>query len=185
MKNILIASVLILLGILSRTIFHTLPNLEFVTSISIIGGYIFGNRSKLTYAIPLIVMLTTDLIIGNQMIYLFTWSAFLVMPLIGIAIRKLENIFPGVVKSLVIAEGAGLVATLAFFLWTNLGVVMVTDMYTKDIPGLIHSYINALPFLRIQLSGNVIFVPMLILAYKLLGKLNKIDFLQGKLIVKQ
>jgi len=43
-------------------------------------------------------------------------------------------------------------------------------MYSKDLNGLLNSYFNAIPFLKNQLLGNLIFVPLIFLGAGLLLK---------------
>lgn len=153
--NSLIIAYIVLI-VLTRTVIHIAPNVEFVTAASIAAGYFFYNK-KLAYLVPLIGLVLTDMMIGNTMILLFTWSAYLIAPLAGQILRKSR--FKKLDQTSGLFTGIGF--TLFFFLWTNLGVVLTTNMYTKDLPGLLFSYYSALPFLIPQLIGNVIFVPIL------------------------
>ena len=68
----------------------------------------------------------------------------------------------------VIGGLGGLISSVIFFLWTNFGVVLTTTMYTKDLSGLLASYINAIPFFRPQLVGNLLLVPLILVCTKLL-----------------
>jgi hypothetical protein len=160
--------ILLIIGIVSRTIFHLGANIELITALSISGGYYFRNK-KLTSILILSVLFLTDLIIGNSIIYLFTWSGFLVGSLIGIYFHKIniEVIRNKFFNLLLKSEIAAIASTLLFFLWTNLGVVLTTNMYSHDLLGLRASYIMALPFLRNQIIGNMIFVPLFILVIKM------------------
>jgi hypothetical protein len=147
-----------ILGVLSRTVVHIGPNIEFVTALSIAGGYFIRNKA-IAWAIPLIIMIISDMIIGNSIIYLFTWSAFALAPALGMLLKRFEGKSKkewGIAKPTATAIGF----VLFFYLWTNLGVVLTTTMYTKNLSGLMHSYINALPFLRFQLVGNLIIAPL-------------------------
>jgi hypothetical protein len=58
--------------------------------------------------------------------------------------------------------GMGVGATMFFFFWTNAGVWLLGDgiWYPHTPAGLLQSYINGLPFLRPQLLGNLITVPV-------------------------
>jgi small-conductance mechanosensitive channel len=58
---------------------------------------------------------------------------------------------------------AGITSSISFFIWTNFGHWITTNMYTKDLGGLIDCYINAIPFLKPQLAGNLIIVPIFVL----------------------
>lgn len=155
--KIIITIVLSILAILKRTVFHFAPNVELVTALGISAGYLWKDKPIIAFGIPLIIMAFTDSIIGNTSIFLFTWSAFLAMPVLGKLLAKYIERYP-----IVFGLGTGLIGSIVFFLWTNFGVVLTTNMYSKDIAGLIQSYINGLPFFRNQLLGNLVFVPIVL-----------------------
>ncbi|MCA9379814.1 hypothetical protein KC675_01400 [Candidatus Dojkabacteria bacterium] len=149
----------IVLGFLTRTIFTIGPNVEFVTIASLGAGY-FMNNKKLALIVPLVIMALSDAVIGNTSIFIFTWSAFLLTPIIGIALSKI-NIQKSTAYPALVGLSGSILSVIIFFLWTNFGVVVTTAMYPDTISGLINSYINALPFLKNQLYGNMIFAPMI------------------------
>jgi hypothetical protein len=162
-QDLLLAAALIFLAVSFRTFLHLAANLEFVTSAAIAAGYFLKDR-RLVFLVPLGIMLISDLIIGNDLSFIFTWSGFLAMPFLGTFIknvqRKWSKAMPEYLSTLIYGEFAGIIASAWFFLWTNFGVVVISHMYTKDLGGLIQSYINALPFVRVQLAGNLILVPL-------------------------
>lgn len=159
-KNILTISILITLGILSRTILHINNNVEFITAFALASAY-FIKSKKYTLVTVLTTLVISDLIIGNTNIILFTWSGFLFAAVVGFALKNLN-----IKNRFATSELGALIATVIFFLWTNFGVVMLTTMYTKDITGLLSSYKNGLPFLFNQLLGNIIIVPLVFLAFE-------------------
>ena len=171
MSQIFTAIILITLGILTRTVFHIGPNFEFVTAISLIAGYMFTSK-KIAMAVPFTIMFVSDSIIGNTNIFLFTWSAYLLMPFIGGVLKRFKT--NNRLKKIMALEGTGILSVLMFYFWTNAGVVITTNMYSKDLVGLVTSYINALPFLKPQLLGVLLTVPIIyilvILAQKLVFK---------------
>lgn len=162
-KILILIAVYIIGGILSRTILHLGPNVEFITAISISSAICLNNK-KLALIVPISIMFLSDLIIGNSNIFIFTWSGFLFPVILGFVLSKLikkqtDN------KILILAlfsELAGVTSSMFFFVWTNFGHWLTTNMYTKDIGGLISCYINAIPFLKPQLAGNLIIVPILV-----------------------
>lgn len=161
-KDLLLIIAYILFGVLTRTVWHIAPNVEFVTALSIAGAYFI--RKKYSLAIPMGIMVISDFIIGNTVIYLFTWSAFGLAWVIGqvMASRKVQGLFkrfPRLLQLGVVSELGGIVFTLFFYLWTNFGVVVVSSLYPKTLEGLMLSYKMGLPFLLPQLVGNLIIVP--------------------------
>lgn len=165
LKEIILSLSFIILGITTRTIFHLGPNIEFVTGVSLAAGF-FINNQKLRLLIPMLIMLISDLIIGNSYIFLFTWSAFLIAPVLGNILKKQNDKLEGnkFLKLFVISEFGGVLFTIFFYLWTNFGVVITTDMYEKSLSGLAQSYVSALPFLTPQLLSNLLIVPFVFIA---------------------
>lgn len=157
-------------GMLSRTLFHFGENVEIVTAISIAAGYFFTNK-RFSWIVPFLIISITDILIGNTMIFLYTWSAFLVTPMFGMIAQKV-SLGSKTSSKILTLQFVGILSTLFFYLWTNFGVVLTTDMYAKTFEGLVQSYINALPFLRPQLTGTIIFIPIVFLGVFALKKFN-------------
>jgi hypothetical protein len=109
------------------------------------------------------IMVISDLFLGNTNIFLFTWSGFLVPALL------LEKILGKHNKNIVNATGLGIGTSLFFYLWTNFGVWLLDTwgMYAKDLNGLAMSYINGLPFLRMNLISTILLVPTGYILFKI------------------
>jgi len=164
-KDAVILISYIALILLTRTILHIAPGIEFITGASIAAAFLMNNK-KLAYLVPLFGLLVSDLILGNTIIFLFTWSAFVCAPTFGVAAKRLikkGNVAGSILANTLGTQIAGLTFNTFFFFWTNFGVVLTTSMYSKDIHGLIESYINGLPFLKTQLGANLIIVPAVFL----------------------
>jgi len=160
----ILISLFIIWGVLSRTVFHLGPNVEFVSAISISSGILLKNK-KLAFAIPVIIMFISDMIIGNTNIFLFTWTGFAIPVVIGFFLSKFikKDNEHKLTKLIGLSGLAGITSSITFFIWTNFGHWITTNMYTKDLNGLIACYINAIPFLKPQLAGNLIIVPIFVL----------------------
>ncbi len=156
------AFILVFLGVLFRTVWHIGANIEFVTSSALISAAYLG----LGYSIivPLIIMIVTDFIIGNTNIFIFTWSGYLMIGLAGYLTLREKNSIRKKKKFLTVikASQVGLFASFWFYLWTNFGVWLLDSfgMYPKNFSGLIQAYIFALPFLKYNLIGNMIIIPV-------------------------
>lgn len=146
---------LVVFGVLTRTAIHWAPNVEFVTAITFLACYIYRDL-KVQLGVPILIMFLSDLIIGNTSIFIFTWTGFL-LPVVLMHFFGL--IYPRSDLKVWQITLLALISTLLFFLWTNFGVVVVSEMYSKDAIGLLQSYVNGLPFLRNQLFGNLMIVP--------------------------
>lgn len=155
MKKIILAAILILLALAFRTWWHLAPNIEYVTAAALLAGAYLGK--KYAILVPLIIMVLSDTLIGNTNIFLFTWSAYLIIGLAGskYLILKTKYLIPK-------ATGLGITAALWFFLWTNFGVWALDSwgMYPKTLAGLINCYLMGLSFLKLNLLGNLFFVPV-------------------------
>ncbi len=147
--------ILFILAFFERTVLDLGPNVELVT-LAMLAGSIYLSRSK-TFKLTFLLMAATDLVIGNTSIFIFTWTGFL-LPIFLISLLRIRNSKLEVFK----ATGLGVISNLFFFVWTNFGVWLLDTwgMYPHNLPGLIHCYVNALPFLRLQLASTLLFVPV-------------------------
>lgn len=167
MKKIFFSAVLILLAILFRTLWHVAPNVEYVTAASLLAGAYLGK--KYAILVPFLIMVFSDTLLGNTNIFVFTWSAYLLIGLIG------QIGLMGKKKIILRAIGAGVLAGFFFFAWTNFGVWLMDSwgMYPRTLAGLMESYFMGLPFLKLNLLGNLFFVPVSFGAVELLARLNR------------
>lgn len=153
MKKLLCALFLIALGVMGRTVFHIFPNVEVVTLSSLLAAtYLGGVYSAL---VPLGIMFISDSIIGNTRIFLFTWSAYILIGLFGLVLRRVRN---DDLKLIGASTFFTIPSSLFFYLWTNFGV-WYQGWYPPTLSGLMESYIMGLPFLKFNLVGNLILVP--------------------------
>lgn len=156
-EKLILTGILILSGILFRTFFHIGDNIEFVTSSTLLAGSFLGLSYSLL--VPLTIMILSDLIIGNTNIFLFTWSGYFFIGCLSY-LSRLSDLERG--SKILHATGLGIIATLWFYLWTNFGVWFLDSwgMYPKTFAGLINAYLMGLPFLKYQLIGNLVLVPL-------------------------
>jgi hypothetical protein len=130
------------------------PDLELVTASALVAAVFLGWREALAVVIGAEVL--GDILIGNTAILFFTWSAFGAIALGGLALRGLRR-RPG--RLMLGALGAGVAASVWFFLYTNFGVWLISGMYSHTWAGLMQSYYMGLPFYRTNLLGNIVLVP--------------------------
>ena len=164
-KSLLITAALIGAAVGWRVINHSYviaPNLEIVTTVSVLAAIILGARAAL--AVPLFTMIVSDLIIGNSSIFIYTWSTFVIIGLGALLLRKL-NSKPA--KQIFYSFGFAISSSLIFFAITNFGV-WAQGWYPNTFAGLTECYINALPFYRTMLIGNLILVPATVSIYQLI-----------------
>jgi len=154
----LAAFLLIFLGVAGRIFiveFVQIPNLEIITSFSLIAGAMLGGI--FTFLVPLSIIAITDMYLGNAIILIFTWSAFAVIGIFGWFLRKRKKIN---YRFIVEMTGMGIFSSLFFYLYTNFGWWLLTNIYPHTWQGLIQCYFMGLPFLKTNLLGNLFFVPI-------------------------
>lgn len=191
-SKIVTASVLIVLGVVGRlTLSELLPSspsfyitLNGITQpmfmmdlffliaiISILSGLLL--KSYYVFIVPLSIMLITDIIIGNNYIFLFTWSGFAMIGLIGY-ILKIKNKFT--MQKTPLIFGAGIGSVLLYDLWTNFGCWI--GWYPHNLQGLSLCYTLAIPFTLWHLLSTTIAITVIVLPILYLKehKFIKLDY---------
>ena len=158
MKKIYILS-LFAIAFGERVFFDLGPNIELVTTAMILSSFYFDKKASFWLTFAIIAL--SDRIIGNSNIFLFTWSGFLIPSiLLSKFFRNSKLKIRNSLWKTISLTGTGLLTNLFFYMHTNLGVWLIGNLYPKTTSGLLMSYINALPFLRYQLTSTLIFVPI-------------------------
>ncbi|MBZ9572608.1 hypothetical protein KJA17_00215 [Patescibacteria group bacterium] len=156
--KILAALLLIFFGVIGRLLiveFIKIPNLEIITSFSLIAGAMLGGI--FTFLVPLSIIALTDIYFGNTFILIFTWSAFGIIGIFGRLLKKRKSFNFRFIFEM---TGMGAISSLFFYLYTNFGWWVLAGIYPLTWQGLIHCYIMGLPFLRTNLLGNLFLVPL-------------------------
>ena len=160
MKNYFV-DFIFFLAFLERTAFDLGPNFELVTLAMVLSAFYLNPKYSLLFTSLLLII--SDLLIGNTNIFIFTWSGFLIPVLFIKRFKnlKINNIFSGTF--------VGISSNLFFFIWTNFGVWALDSwgMYPKTLNGLLSSYVNGIPFLKYQLVSTIFFVPLGFLIYEI------------------
>jgi hypothetical protein len=141
-----LAVALVVFGVAMRLLPHP-ANLAPVGAIALFGGAILPR--KLAWWLPLAVMVVSDLIIGFYHGIVFTWAAFLLVGLYGMALRERSNWFR-------VPIGA-LGSAVIFFIVSNFGVWAEGRMYVHTWSGLVDCYTMALPFFRNTFFGDFMY----------------------------
>jgi len=155
-KKNTIAIFIIFFGVTLRIFLNEkigIPNFEAVTALSLLSGSFLGGIYVVV--VPLLTMVFSDLYFGNTSILFFTWSAFMIIGIFGWLLRKRKSFSPRFIGKM---TGIGIIASLFFYLYTNFGWWLLTNMYPKALEGLVQCYLMGLPFLRANLLGNLLFV---------------------------
>lgn len=161
-KKLILAAVLIAFGVGGRllriTFLPELYNVEPFTTASLLAGALLGGGYALS--VPLIMVAISDMVIGNTPIMFFTWSAWAIIGIMGLVLKKRKS---PTSKFALQLTGMGIASSLFFYLWTNFGVWLIDGIYPPTFAGLIQSYIMGLPFLKNQFLGNLVIVPVVAL----------------------
>ena len=150
----MIAYILIAVGFLMRFLPHA-PNFVPVAAIAVFAGVYLNKRIAMW--VPLAIMMISDLIIGLHDVVLYTWGAFLLIGIMNTWLKNRAtagNVFVSTILSAVL-----------FFVITNFGVWLAWYAHTWE--GFTTCYINAIPFLRNSLLGNIVYAAALFGSYEL------------------
>jgi hypothetical protein len=120
--------------------------------ISLLAGVLLGGKYGI--AVPLTAMAISDLVLGNGMIFIFTWSGFALMGYLGVRSRKMAA--EGASRALTLT-GVGVAGILAFDLWTNLGWFLI--FYPHTAAGLATCFALAVPFMVGHLLTTAALMP--------------------------
>jgi len=162
-KKILLAIFIICIGVFLRIFLNEvirIPNFEAVTSLSLVSGSFLGGI--FAPIIPLLIIFLSDIYFGNTAVYLFTWSAFILIGIFGTFFKRNSKYY------FLKISGGGILSVLFFYLWTNFGWWLTFGMYPMNFQGLIACYIAGLPFLKNQLASVLIFVPVFVTLFSLI-----------------
>jgi hypothetical protein len=119
-------------------------------------------RSRWAYAVPLGVMLASDLLllpylgartfswVGTPLIY----GSFVLYVFLGQRLIGRDETSPMVIG------GASLLASVQFFLLSNLAVWLGGGTYPRTLAGLAQCYWMAIPFYRNTLAGDLLFTQL-------------------------
>jgi len=152
----MLPALILTIGILSRLVWH-LPNFSPVYALALFGGVYLDKR--LSIILPVGFMMITDLILGVYPGIAFTWIGMALVALAGWRLREKRH-FGNIL-------GVSLLASLVFFVVSNLGVWLLGRLYPLNFQGLVDCYVMAVPFFRNTLISTVVYSMLLILGYEI------------------
>lgn len=153
-KRNLIILLTIIVGISTRFMDALPANFSAIGAIALFGGAYFSNR-VLGMFLPLIVLLASDVLLGltgKTAFYTaqpFVYGAFLLVGLLGFALRKNRNVWKII--------GGSLTSSVIFYIVSNFGVWITSGIYAKTIGGLLSCYGAAIPFFKYTIAGDMVF----------------------------
>ena len=138
---------LIIILALFRIIPHP-PNFTPIIAVAIMSTYFFRNLYT-SLGVILISMLISDLLIGfyNNIIFVYLSLFLLTLAFYKFSTKiNIKNLFM-----------FGFIGSLIFFIISNFGVWITSELYSKDAKGLIECYYLAIPFFRNTLFSTILF----------------------------
>ena len=150
-NRLLFVLFLIALAALARLLPHP-ANFAPIAAMALFGGACLPDR-RLAYAVPLLAMFLTDLILGLHATMAFVYLGFVITVAIGGLLRRR-------LKAVNIAFAA-VSASVIFFILSNFGVWLLSGLYSHDITGLLACYTAAIPFLQNSLAGALFYSAVL------------------------
>ncbi len=160
---------LIVMAAATRLLPHP-PNMTAMTALALFGGTFFADK-RLAFALPLAVLLISDLALG----LIWSWSSMAVGPhmevqyiafamIVGLGLTLRQN--HGVVRTGVTA----VLASMLFFVVSNLGTWAFESLYPRTFAGLVECYVAAIPFWRNTLVGDLFYTAILFGGFQLLER---------------
>ena len=135
---------LIFIGVMSR-IYPYAPNFTPMLSIALLSG--FYSKNKFFVLLPILIMLMSDIMIGNHAIVPWVYSSFILIFALGYLIKKSSYSYIFIFSIL---------SSVIFFVISNLGV-WFTGGYSYSFNGLIACYTAAIPFFKNTLISTVLY----------------------------
>lgn len=164
MNNLkLLPVLLIFLGVALRLVPHP-ANFAPITALALFGGVYLPK--KYAFVLPWLVLLLSDIFLGFYGATMwFVYGSFFLSGLIGLYVKNHKYISS--------ITGGTVLASVLFFIITNFGVWLSTNMYSKDFNGLIDCYVAAIPFFRNTLMGDLFFTGLFIGGYEVIARFSK------------
>jgi len=137
------------------------PNMTPIFAVALFGGATLTDK-RLAFVVPLAAMFLSDVVLGfhNEMVAVY--GAFVLIVCLGLWLQQRKT-------PLTIA-GAAIATSLIFFVISDLGIWLTGDMYPRTFAGLVACYTAALPFLRNQIAGDVLYTAVLFGSFALLER---------------
>lgn len=154
-----LAMALVIFGVATRLAPHPV-NFTALGALALWSTTLFRSRAW-AFGVPLAVLLVSDLILGFHSTMIWVYGAFALIALISLWLEPRQSW---------LRAGAGsLLASLLFFALTNFGVWAAGELYPPTAEGLAQSYMMALPFLKNQVLGDLLYTGVLGFAVKALA----------------
>ncbi len=164
-KRLMVLTGIVVAAAMARLMPHP-PNMTPIGAMALFGGAFLPNR-RLAYALPLVAMLLSDIVLGltvygkamltSQPI---VYTCLLATVAMGKLIRDRRSVLN--------VGAVTLASSFLFFGVTNLAVWASGSLYPRTFAGLMVCYTAAIPFFRNSLIGDMAFTATLFGGFALL-----------------
>lgn len=170
---------LMIVGAFARLIPH-MPNFTPVEGLTIFGAAYLGKKYW-AFILPLIVLYISDFIINNTIARPFfteqegiIWfSDYMIYGALAIGLIVLISSKLLKVVNFKNVFVSAILASLVFFVISNFGAwAGSTSIYSKDLSGLIATYIAGIPFFRTSLLSSFVFTAILFGSYYMIQSMT-------------
>lgn len=143
MKKNFFFSLLIVGGVVAARLLPHSANFSPLASLVLLLPWIFPKQK---FAIPLILvgLFISDLWLGFHGTMPYVYGSYIFIGILGKKTKSRSFVLP-------------VISSLLFYSVTNFGVWVQTEMYSKDLQGLLRCYIMAIPFLKMTILGDLFY----------------------------
>ena len=132
-----------------------------IAAISLVARRYLGNYYS--FFVPFLIMLITDVFIGNNYIFLFTWSGFAILGCMGYLMQS-KNFGKFILY--------GISSILVYDIWTNFGW-WLGGYYGYSLHGFILCYLMAIPFTIWHLISTMAILPLFAIPFEKIELINE------------
>ncbi|MDZ4725475.1 MAG: DUF6580 family putative transport protein [Leptospira sp.] len=150
-SRILTAILMVLVAVASRILPHP-PNFNPILAVSLFSGAYLLDK-KFAYAVPLVAMLLSDLVIGFHALMPVIYLSMALFVFLGAKLSSSPKI--GRTFTLTLAS------SVFFFIITNFAVWLTSGMYSLDFQGLVFCFTQAIPFFQNSLASDLLYTGVL------------------------
>lgn len=130
-----------------------------IGAVSLFAGYYLSSR-RLALLVPLFAVMVSDLLLPphyNFVTMLVVYATYLLTTVLGWSLRK----NPSYTR----LAACSVLPAVIFFLTTNFAVWASLDLYAPTYEGLVQCYVAGLPFFRMMLLADVLYIAVVFGAY--------------------
>lgn len=159
-QSIISLGLIIACAVLLRLAPHP-ANVAPIAAMALFGGAYLDK--KYAIIVPLAALFISDLFLGFHASMLMVYTSFLLTGVLGLWLknhRSVRNVF-----------AASIVSSCIFYVLTNFNYWYATPLYPKTLEGLATSYINAIPFFRNTVIGDLLYTGLFFGTFELVQSL--------------